>query len=178
MQWIKTSSRLQAEKDAVVAALPPNRRCEALLSAAKAEAMDETLPALLGAWREAPELESMEDGSVRSWFDDGDMGPVARRRFAADSARLLASTLKADLAAAAPGYHVGTMCNSQLEEITSDAATRRWKLWEVLPWARPCGPVACVVNSSSVAIKTVLGLGRPVSAMGHDVVTQGERSSA
>eukprot|EP00913_Durusdinium_trenchii_P033448 g31315.t1 len=45
----------KAAQDAVVAALPPSRRCEALLSAAKAEAMHETLPLVLAAWHEAPE---------------------------------------------------------------------------------------------------------------------------
>ncbi|CAJ1354578.1 unnamed protein product [Effrenium voratum] len=45
----------KAAQDAVVAALAPARRCEALLSSARAEAPEETFPALLGAWREAPE---------------------------------------------------------------------------------------------------------------------------
>eukprot|EP00434_Breviolum_minutum_P007121 symbB.v1.2.006285.t1/scaffold375.1/size220138/3 len=152
----------KAAQDAVVAALPPSRRCEALLSAAKAEAIEETLPAVLGAWREEPEscaavllrqtseqqaswpipvLAPMLTALIRedapgwkSWktgpFDrglltstwaglcsDGEVSAgfwpwalselvipnlasdATRRRFAAEAARLLASTLKADLAA-------------------------------------------------------------------------------
>ena len=37
MKQAATTKRTHRRQDAVVAALPPNRRCEALLSAAKAE---------------------------------------------------------------------------------------------------------------------------------------------
>eukprot|EP00931_Biecheleriopsis_adriatica_P052576 TRINITY_DN30608_c0_g1_i1.p1 TRINITY_DN30608_c0_g1~~TRINITY_DN30608_c0_g1_i1.p1 ORF type:complete len:845 (+),score=226.51 TRINITY_DN30608_c0_g1_i1:70-2604(+) len=42
-------------QDAIIAALPPARRAEALLSAAKAEALDEVIGPLMEAWAEAGE---------------------------------------------------------------------------------------------------------------------------
>lgn len=46
----------RAVQDAVVAALPPGRRLEALLTAASATTVSTSLPQMLDAWNESPEL--------------------------------------------------------------------------------------------------------------------------
>ncbi|CAK9111431.1 unnamed protein product [Durusdinium trenchii] len=182
----------KAAQDAVVAALPPSRRCEALLSAAKAEAMHETLPLVLAAWHEAPEscsvvllrrtpeqqaswpipvlapvlvaLVRSDAAGWRAWkdgpFDRGllaatwaglcreDAPASARfifwvlsevvipnlssnttRRFAAETAGLLADTLKADLFARRAEMQRAEVLQEGL--LPSGAATRLQSLQQV-----------------------------------------------
>lgn len=200
----------KAAQDAVVAALPPNCRCEALLSAAKAEAMQETVPALLEAWQEAPdscaavllrqtELQAnwpipvlapvltaliKEDApGWKTWkmgpFDRGLLtatwaglcrdpeisagfwlwalnelvvpnlsADATRRRFAADAARLLASTLKADLAA----RHAELQLDEILQEqFRSSEAVMRLQSLERAPLAPLVLSLAEVVSEEPLA---------------------------
>eukprot|EP00435_Cladocopium_sp_Y103_P035628 s2472_g9.t1 len=200
----------KAAQDAVVAALPPNRRCEALLSAAKAEAMQETVPALLEAWREAPdscaavllrqtELQAnwpipvlapvltaliKEDApGWKTWkmgpFDRGLLtatwaglcrdpevsagfwlwalnelvvpnlsADATRRRFAADAARLLASTLKADLAARHAELQLDEILQAQFR---SSEAVMRLQSLERAPLAPLVLSLAEVVSEEPLA---------------------------